>query len=897
MSVSTASAADADGDECKLGRIGLALAVLAPLLDSGTLVIIAALDWRSDSRHALGWTPQEPLVLVALQLLWLLCLSLLACTGIGSRPGRCLTLGQVLEVGFPYVFSLAYGMVGVARLVSDEPKGLTNRDDNCFWIVTLVGVLGTTVATYTTLEALPLLRSCARRRSGAREQRRLSQRQGDRLDLELLEDGAIGDEQGNGMGLSLVEVSGAAGASVAAGAGAAAPGATSPLTREEREKREKEQKSKKEKESRRPTVRQLLLLVVPDWPLLILASLLLVLAAVAEAFIPKYISETIAKIIAAEENGTLNQRPFKEPVRNLLLTAFACGVFSSCRGATFIWIGSRASVRLRHTLFDALMRQEIGFFDTTKTGELTSRMTQDCQKVSDQVTLNVNVFLRTLVQTITTLAFMLSLSHPLTLVAFVSVPVIVVISKKYGGVMQKLSENIQQTLADANAVAEEGLGTMSTVRSFAAEGLESERFGEKLEVFGRLVRRQARFYVAYLAATIFLPQSVTALVLFYGGKLVIDGTMKAEGLLPFVFYLQTLNNNFSTLGDFYTNMVQAIGAATRVFELRGREPELPLEPAAGSAAPPQRLEGALRLEGLRFCYPARPEVEVLKGLSLDVPAGQVVSLVGPSGNGKSTIIGLLKRLYKAKEGRVLLDGVDVWDFSHQHYHRVVSIVGQEPVLYARTIRENIVYGLENPLSRSEGGGPDVEPISVMDDEQVFEAARKANAHEFITNMPDGYATEVGERGVQLSGGQKQRIAIARALVRKPKVLLLDEATSALDAESERQVQVAIDSMIAEGSMTVIIIAHRLSTVRNSHKICVVQEGQVVEEGPHDVLVARRGAYFRLVEAQLGGGESSAALAAQAEGGDGAEGAGAARSAVDTPAEGSAEQPDQKEGAG
>lgn len=503
------------------------------------------------------------------------------------------------------------------------------------------------------------------------------------------------------------------------------------------------------------------------------------------------------------------------------------------------------SVRLRHKLFDQLLQQEIGFFDTSKTGELTSRMTQDCQKVSDQVTLNVNVFLRTIVSTITTLVFMCTLSPDLTLLAFISVPVIATISKKYGKVMRKLSERSQKALAEANSVAEEGLSTMATVRSFAAEQLESLRFGAKLEDFGANVRRSARFYTMYLSCTIILPNAVTTLVLFYGGKLAMQGRLQSSNLLSFVFYLQTLNSNFSSMGDFYSNMVQALGAAARVFELLDREPRIPLEPPGGGRAP-AKPTGGLRLSSVRFSYPARPDVEVLKGLSLDVPPGQVVALVGPSGNGKSTVIGLIKRLYQAHSGSVTLDGVDLWSYPHRLYHRVVSIVGQEPVLYARTIRENVVYGLENPSGLP---GPSED---VVEDARIFEATRKANAHSFILDMPEGYKTQVGERGVQLSGGQKQRIAIARALVRQPKVLLLDEATSALDAESESQVQQAIDKMIEDGSMTVLIIAHRLSTVKNSHKICVIQGGVVVEEGKHDDLVAAGGAYYQLVQCQLSG---------------------------------------------
>lgn len=302
------------------------------------------------------------------------------------------------------------------------------------------------------------------------------------------------------------------------------------------------------------------------------------------------------------------------------------------------------------------------------------------------------------------------------------------------------------------------------------------------------------------------------------------------------FYLQTLNSNFSTLGDFYSNMVQAVGAAVRVFELCERKPRSPDMDGCWDEAQERAWKGAgaLQLRDLHFSYPARPDVKILSGLSLDVAASTVVALVGPSGNGKSTVISLLKRLYHVEEGSITLDGIPIWNFSHEQFHRVVSIVGQEPVLFARTIRENIVLGLENP---EKIGGEDLPATggTSLSFREIEDLATKANAHDFISKMPKGYATEVGERGVQLSGGQKQRIAIARSLARRPKVLLLDEATSALDAESELQVQRAIDSMIAEGSMTVIIIAHRLSTVKNSDKICVIKGGQVVEEDRKSVV--------------------------------------------------------------
>eukprot|EP00746_Dinoflagellata_sp_MGD_P016076 gnl/MRDRNA2_/MRDRNA2_136078_c0_seq1.p1 gnl/MRDRNA2_/MRDRNA2_136078_c0~~gnl/MRDRNA2_/MRDRNA2_136078_c0_seq1.p1 ORF type:complete len:537 (+),score=85.96 gnl/MRDRNA2_/MRDRNA2_136078_c0_seq1:187-1611(+) len=460
--------------------------------------------------------------------------------------------------------------------------------------------------------------------------------------------------------------------------------------------------------------------------------------------------------------------------------------------------------------------------------------------MTDQVTLNCNVFMRTMISMVTTLIFMLFLSPPLTLCAFVSVPCVCVIAKKYGNFMRNLSKKTQEALAEANQVAEESLSTMTTVRSFAAGKLESERFGVKMGVFKKLQYKYAMMYLPYLSSNQILPQFATCVVLFYGGKLAMHGEIEAKNLLAFVLYLQRLNDAFATLADFYSNMVQALGAAARVFELIDREPAYPLEVV--NPVLPTSCRGDLEFKDVCFSYPSRENVQVLTGLSLHIPAGNVVALVGPSGNGKSTVIGMLKRLYPPATGQVLLDGVDVLQYQNAHYHRVVSIVGQEPVLYARNIKENILYGLVNP------GLPSTEPVP--SDEEIHEVCRTANAHNFITEMPKGYNTDVGERGVQLSGGQKQRIAIARALIRNPKVLLLDEATSALDAESEKQVQQAIDRMITTGSMTVVIVAHRLSTVKSANKICVVKGGKIVESGPHQELIEKRGIYYSLVESQL-----------------------------------------------
>ncbi|CAJ1456642.1 unnamed protein product [Effrenium voratum] len=591
----------------------------------------------------------------------------------------------------------------------------------------------------------------------------------------------------------------------------------------------------------KPTVRRLMALLWPDRALLGLALCFLVGAAVSQAFLPHCLSVTLKAIIDGQANGTLSVSSFRGPLADLLLAALSGAFFSSLRGACFIVIGARASVRLRQQLFQALLDQEVGFFDKTKTGEITSRLTQDCQRVADQVSFNVNFFSRTVVELVATLCFMLSYSAELTVISFAAVPLVAFLSKQVGHYMQRLSERTQQKLADANAVAEEALSSVSTVKTFGGEEYERRRFQENLQKFYRLESHRARVYIAYLFVIMILPHLGNCLVLFQIGRLCANG-LEAATLMAFVFYLQTLNGCFNSLADVYTNIMQALGSAARVFALVHRRPQTSLRAAraADVAAAPRVARGHLRLKEVHFSYPAHPGREVLRGLDLECLPGSCVALVGPSGGGKSTCVALLERLYEVQAGQVLLDHQDVMSFGSD-YTQMVSAVSQEPMLFGCSIRENILYGLpEDHPSRRDALSPD-----------VVQAACLANADNFIQQMAEGYDTAVGERGVQLSGGQKQRIALARALVRKPQVLLLDEATSALDAESELQVQIAINNLVAHRDMTVVIVAHRLSTVKRCDKICVIQDGRVVEEGSHDQLLLRvNGHYRRLVEHQL-----------------------------------------------
>lgn len=595
------------------------------------------------------------------------------------------------------------------------------------------------------------------------------------------------------------------------------------MTEEERREDEKDKKN-------RDTLKSIIKIALPDWRLLILAYIALAVAAAGESALPFLLGEMVQRI--GEKNFDL----FHTYMLYTIGTAALTGIFTGIRGSTFLIVGARFSRRLQSRLFSALLRQDMAFFDATKTGELTSRLSSDCQKVSDQVQLNVNIFLRSCLQACFVLGFMAVISWKLALTAFVSVPSIVLTSKTFGRYVEKLSKRTQQTLADASATAEESLGGMKTVRSVAGRREVKERYLMELAEYYIMMKKQASVYAVYAALTFtFLPQTSFCIVLYYGASLV---GSESINLTSFVFYMNTLFAAFNSLGNIFTGLVQAIGAASKVFEWINREPRDPVV-SIMRHIPAEECKGDIALNNVSFEYPGRPGKLVLQGLSLHAKPGQVVALCGESGGGKSSCISLLERFYAPTSGTVTLDGIRVEEIEPECYHRLVALVGQEPVLFGRTIRENILFGF------LASGCEDV-----PHERQMIEAAQRANAHDFISDFPEGYDTEVGERGTQLSGGQKQRIAIARALVRRPKVLILDEATSALDADSESVVQQAIDSMIAEGSMTVIVIAHRLSTIKNANQIVVIKNGRAVEQGTHEELVSLGGVYQKLVTKQL-----------------------------------------------
>jgi len=613
----------------------------------------------------------------------------------------------------------------------------------------------------------------------------------------------------------------------------------------------------------------------------------LVAAALANIYVPRFTGKILDALVAhSSDGGTPNSNSeggsvldipgFLSNVELLVLASMLGGIFGGIRGAIFTILSARVNVRLRLMLMDSLLSQDISFFELTRTGDLTSRLSSDTTLVGSQVTVNVSIFLRSIVRGAGVLVFMFLISWQLTLMAFITIPAVTVLSKWYGRYIRRLSKLQQKKLADGNSVSESAISSMATVRAFGAEKVELEEFEKCMENYLMLNTKNAIATLGFNTCYFALPQLVKALVLFYGGLLVqSSGPDHITGgeLVSFILYLETLSGSFNSLGSIFASLTRAVGAADKVYELMHRKPRLTapstldqerfasLEERPGMLGfrnrkvweqkarglSPASCDGAIFLDNVEMRYPVRPQRVVLDEMSLQISSGSIVALVGHSGSGKSSVVSLIQHLYEPTNGEVLIDGKNVNELNPDWLAQYVSVVSQEPTLFARTVKQNIIYGLE---------GTDKEPSQ----EEVEEAARLANAAEFIEKLPLKYETDIGERGVQLSGGQKQRVAIARALVRKPKILLLDEATSALDAESEALVQEAIDDMISgqrslEGdptrSMTVVIVAHRLSTVRNADCIFVVENGKVIESGSHDELIEiENGAYNSLVSRQI-----------------------------------------------
>ncbi len=514
------------------------------------------------------------------------------------------------------------------------------------------------------------------------------------------------------------------------------------------------------------------------------------------------------------------------------------GVSTFFRYYNITWVGQRVVADIRHAVYAHLLTLSPSFFERTRTGEVISRLTNDTTLVESVIGSMFSWALRNTVLFLGGMVMLFITSVKLTLFVLAVIPLVMVPILVLGRRVRKLSKKITDHTAEASAYIDESLHEIRTVQAYAHEAVDSRRFGERVEAIFKEGETKAVYTAALIAAVIVLAFGAIAVILWVGGRDVIAGRITAGELSAFVFYAVLVANAVGAVSEVYGELMRASGASERLMELLNTRSEIaapahPIElPVSHARAGHDHLPaGRVALEHVTFHYPSRPETAALKDFSLRVEPSEVVALVGPSGAGKTTVFQLLLRFYDPSSGVVKVDGIDVKAADPRSVRTRIALVSQDAVIFAANVWENVRYGR-----------PDAT------DTEVRTACEAAFAREFIEAMPQGFETELGERGVKLSGGQRQRVSIARAFLADRSVLLLDEATSALDAESERMVQLAMEKLMQ--GRTTLIIAHRLATVKSAHRIVVLEEGRLVAEGSHDALVAEGGLYSRLAALQF-----------------------------------------------
>lgn len=564
--------------------------------------------------------------------------------------------------------------------------------------------------------------------------------------------------------------------------------------------------------------RRLLSFARPHAWRLVLAGLCLLLSSAATLAFPYVIGLLVDSVFVRADPALLNRAAFV-----LLGAVFVTAVFGYGRGHLLSYVGNRIVSDLRVRLYAHLQRLSLSFYDERRTGEIMSRLTSDTTLVQEVVTNNLLSMMQQVVTFLAVVTIVLATDWRLALVAIAVAPLVVLAALLVGRPTRTFSERMQEELGAANTVLEETLSSMRIVKAFGREDHEVRRYSDALwRAFGVAVT-SARLRALFEAVVTAMGFVAIVAVLWFGGHEVLNQRLSPGELVSFLLYLMLLVGPIQSLSTLYYEFQQALGAAKRVFDLLDEVPTVVDKPSA-SYLPPVR--GHLAVRGAHFSYDDKQNHEVLRGVDFEVEAGQTAALVGPSGAGKTTLTSLLLRFYDPTAGCILVDGHDIADVTLESLRATMGIVPQEPTLFGGTIRDNIAYG------RIEAAEP-----------EIVEAARAANAHDFIITLPQGYDTLVGERGVRLSGGQRQRIAIARAVLKDPRLLILDEATSSLDNESESLVQEALEHLMA--GRTTLVIAHRLTTVERADKIIVVDAGRVVEKGTHDELLMLDGLYHRL----------------------------------------------------
>lgn len=580
------------------------------------------------------------------------------------------------------------------------------------------------------------------------------------------------------------------------------------------------------------TLKGLLPFLLPYRRQFILAGIALLVAACATLAIPAAFRQMID--LGFGHNGQRNIQHVDLTFLALFAVACVLGIATAARFYMVSWLGERVTADIRNAVYSHVVTQSPQFFETTQTGEVLSRLTTDTTLIQTVVGTSISMALRNVLLFIGGLVMLFITSIKLSSIIIVMLALVVLPIILFGRRVRKLSRDSQDKIADASAIAGEILNAMPTVQAFTHETIEAQRFAHSVEnAFGTAMRRiRARSLLTMMA--ILLVFGAIVFVLWLGARAVMDGTMSGGELGQFILYASIVAGALGALSEVMGDAQRAAGATERLLELM--EVQSPIQnPAHPRALPPRAVKqtggASLSIRDIRFHYPSRPDTASIAGVTLDIPAGQTIAVVGSSGAGKTTLFQLLLRFYDPQSGEIQLDGVNIRDLDLHTLRNAIGVVPQETIIFSANAMDNIRYGRAD-----------------ASDAEVIAAAKMAAAHEFIEKLPEGYQSFLGERGVRLSGGQRQRIAIARALLKNPPLLLLDEATSALDAESERLVQGALE--VAMQDRTTLIIAHRLATVQRADKIIVMEHGRIVETGTHASLVAQGGVYAKLAALQF-----------------------------------------------
>ena len=509
----------------------------------------------------------------------------------------------------------------------------------------------------------------------------------------------------------------------------------------------------------------------------------------------------------------------------LLAVFFANAIFSYFRIYTFAVVTQKTLAALRQNTYNHLLHLQMVFFSERRIGELNSRISSDVALLQETMTTTIAEFIRQIIIIIVGIILLTFISGKLTLLMLALVPVVVIVAVIFGKFIRKLSKEAQAKVAESNTIVEETLQGILTVKAFVNEQFEMLRYKKKTDEVIGVSLRGAKWRGAFVSFIIFCLFGSIVAVIWYGVILVQAGDMSMGDLFTFVLYSVFVGTSLGGIADIYSQLQKAIGATEHLMDILDQTPE-----DDGSSNESHVIrKGEVAFNNVSFSYPNRADVQVLDDISFKVADGEQIAIVGPSGAGKTTLTQLIMKFYKPTDGDILIDNLSISRYGFQDLRKNIAIVPQDVLLFGGTIKENIGYGKIEAT-----------------DEEIFQAAKQANAHEFIESFPEKYETLVGERGIQLSGGQRQRIAIARAILKDPKILILDEATSSLDSQSERLVQEALDELMK--NRTSLVIAHRLSTIRNADRILVFDKGKLKEIGSHEELAQREGGIYNELNA-------------------------------------------------